>query len=322
MTASSSPRPCPICRCERHTELDLFPVRDLCSVYRRRLGVDVAAEFPPGVSDFRLLQCNQCGLQFFDPACAGSADFYTAMSSGRQEYYSSDRWEFAQARHRIPANAAVLDIGCGDGQFLSQLPHKEKLGLEFTPAAAAKARARGLNVSEHRMEDIASESFDAITVFHVLEHLISPLEFLQETVRVLRPKGLLIISVPNNGAWIGSDLQHAANAPPHHTLRWRGEAFRFLPKILSLDLVQLTSEPLSPGYVGLYRRVQCLKWIERALGRRLPLMRLTPATRIASKLASLWIRLAGSEMPKTASVPDGFSLLAVFQKRGSHAPLK
>jgi 2-polyprenyl-3-methyl-5-hydroxy-6-metoxy-1,4-benzoquinol methylase len=314
MAESSNRIPCPLCRCERHRDLDTFPVRDLCIVYRRKLGVDVSSEFPRGLAEFRLTQCTRCGLQFFDPVCSGSAAFYAALSTTERTYYSPDRWEFAEARRHIPETATVLDVGCGDGHFLLQLSQKNKVGLEFNPTAAETARKRGLQVIEQKMEEIASESFDALTLFHVLEHLTDPVEFLQQALRILRPTGLLVISVPNNDAFIGSDLQHPANAPPHHTLRWRAEAFRFLPKLLPVNLVQLTPEPLHTAYIGIYRRVQCLKWIERTLHVRLGLMRLTPATQVASKLAGLWSRLTGPDMPKMETLPDGFSLFAVFQK--------
>jgi 2-polyprenyl-3-methyl-5-hydroxy-6-metoxy-1,4-benzoquinol methylase len=310
----SKPKPsCPLCSHEQGRDLEVFPVADLCVAYLKQLQVNVASEFPDGLSELRLIQCNQCGLQFFYPLFAGSAAFYASLSTRTETYYADRRWEFTETLHLLPPNAAILDVGCGDGHFLSQLPHKDKMGIELNPQAAAKACARGLNVIQRPLADLASDSFDVVTLFHVAEHLAAPLDVLREAVRVLRAGGLLFISVPNNDAAIGSDLQHAANAPPHHPLRWRAEAFAFVPQLLQVQQVQVTVEPLNAHYAGLFRRVQLFKWIEKVRGQPLPLFRRTFAAFLAIKLANRFAWLMGPRLPQK-TLP-GFSLLAVFRKR-------
>ncbi|MBA3414964.1 MAG: class I SAM-dependent methyltransferase, partial [Chloroflexia bacterium] len=96
----------------------------------------------------------------------------------------------------------VLDIGCGNGDFLRFLKRRgwEVAGTDFSAEAAALARAKGIPV--HR-GDLASaafpdRAFDVVTLWHVVEHLPHPHRELDEVERILRDDGLLVIEVPNS----------------------------------------------------------------------------------------------------------------------------
>jgi SAM-dependent methyltransferase len=116
----------------------------------------------------------------------------------------------------------LLDIGCGTGEFLAQMRRAGWLvkGLEPDVQAAARARSAGVPVVNAALEDseFAPDSFDAITMSHVIEHLHDPLGALRICRRILQPDGLLWIATPNLDAmgrkafgrdWIGLD-------PPRH----------------------------------------------------------------------------------------------------------
>ena len=305
---------CPVCGSRKSQKLDEYPVTDLCAAYRRQLSVDVSKEFPDGLAALMLRQCEICGLQFSDPMVSGSADFYSQLAA-QETYYSETRWEFEIARHWLESSNSVLDVGCGDGFFLSLLPHQNKFGLEFNPRAVAAAQQRGINVKCGDLAGLDSASFDAITIFHVLEHLSEPISLLNQALRVLKPNGLLIISVPNNDAFIGEDIQHPANAPPHHTLRWRASSLGYLPKILPLKLEALQREPLTQPYLFLHRRTRITGFIGRIFRRRLPLMKRNLLTISASKIANVLALLSLKIRPRMAAgSADGFSLLAVYRK--------
>jgi SAM-dependent methyltransferase len=87
-------------------------------------------------------------------------------------------------------------------------------GVDFDPAAAAAAAARGLAVRCGSLERQAfpDATFDAITMSHVVEHLPDPLQTLTECARILKPGGRLILWTPNTAS-LG-----------HHLLKqcWRG----------------------------------------------------------------------------------------------------
>lgn len=310
--ASTAPV-CPLCLRSNAPAFDLFPVRDICTEYRRQLGVSVEPEFPAGAASVALCDCSQCGLQFFEPPVTGSADFYARLSQ-TPTYYSTSRWEFEQSLKWIGARKLV-DVGCGDGYFLSLVPHDNKLGLEFNPAAVARARARGLDVRQSSLATEAPGSVGAITLFQVLEHLSNPRELLADAARALAPQGLLIIAVPNNDAFIGRAIQQPLNAPPHHVLRWNRRALEYLTQLFPLAVEMLEDEPLSPEHVFVYRRTLITEAVRKCLGARLPLMRLTPATVFLRKTAG-FMTMASMKLSRSAPkrFVSGHSVLAVYRR--------
>jgi len=96
---------------------------------------------------------------------------------------------------------SVLDVGCGDGHFLSHLRDlgwKVK-GVEINSYAAQKARKRGLEVYAKNLLDIdfGKETFEVVRLWSVLEHLHQPSATLRKINRILKKDGFLIIQVPN-----------------------------------------------------------------------------------------------------------------------------
>ncbi|MCA8999877.1 MAG: class I SAM-dependent methyltransferase, partial [Planctomycetaceae bacterium] len=103
------------------------------------------------------------------------------------------------------ADARALELGCGTGQFLDSLRSVgwNCEGVELVAAAAEGARRRGFPIHEGTLESAAfpDETFDAAFAWHVLEHLPDVRASLQELYRVLKPGGILAVSLPNVGCW-------------------------------------------------------------------------------------------------------------------------
>jgi O-antigen chain-terminating methyltransferase len=101
--------------------------------------------------------------------------------------------------------APLLDIGCGRGEWLELLRETgvPAAGVDFNRALVAEGQRRGLLITESDvmayLRGLPDESLGALTGFHIIEHL--PLEtllaLLDETVRVVRPGGLVIFETPN-----------------------------------------------------------------------------------------------------------------------------
>lgn len=106
-------------------------------------------------------------------------------------------------RLRAPG-AALLDVGCGGGEFLALARDLgwTVAGLEPDPRAAPRALSRGLPVGQGGLELYAGRSglFDAITLSHVIEHVPDPRGDLAACLRLLRPGGMLFCATPNIGA--------------------------------------------------------------------------------------------------------------------------
>lgn len=97
----------------------------------------------------------------------------------------------------------VLDIGCGSGRFLLALRHSgwDVAGLELNDDTATSARnVHGLMV-ETSLGAFTDNSFDLITITHVLEHIREPRQMLRDCQRLLKPGGVIAVAVPNIESW-------------------------------------------------------------------------------------------------------------------------
>lgn len=99
----------------------------------------------------------------------------------------------------------ILDVGCGDGNFSVLLKEacdaEEAYGVEISEKGVESARNNGVKAFQLDIdeEDFPFEGnrFDAIFAGEVIEHLFDPDHFLDEIHRILKSKGILVLSTPN-----------------------------------------------------------------------------------------------------------------------------
>lgn len=76
--------------------------------------------------------------------------------------------------------------------------------MDVSPEAVKLARQAGFaaeEIGEDFVTDLPAATFDAVCCFEVLEHLLAPEKCLQECLRLLKPDGQIILTVPNAGFW-------------------------------------------------------------------------------------------------------------------------
>ena len=97
-----------------------------------------------------------------------------------------------------PLKGRILDIGAGTGDFLLEAKNQnwDILGIEPNDKAKGIAVGKGIKFGD-TIEKLESNSFDVITMWHVLEHVSDVEHQIAELKRLLKPSGTIIIAVPN-----------------------------------------------------------------------------------------------------------------------------
>jgi len=172
----------------------------------------------------KLSQCNKCGLIYNDKflkkrKSSGNVyvDYYRneiGDEVGRFRFgleYVVKIFRFIRA-FRVVTLAGIgkdiLDIGCGRGWMLFYLKkffgYKRTAATQISRPAWIFAKEKlGLEVYDKDILElkIRNNSFDVVTIWHVLEHVDDPLRYFPLFFRLLRPKGRLMIEVPNFESW-------------------------------------------------------------------------------------------------------------------------
>ncbi len=138
----------------------------------------------------------------------------------------------------------LLDIGCGNGSFLDLAKNAgwEVEGVDPDPVSVDLAIKRGLNVRPGGIEAFADmpESFDVITMSHVIEHVHDPYTTLQWAYHLLKPGGFLWLSTPNIRSfgheyygynWRGLE-------PPRHLVLFNWDAMHHLLEEIGFKPIQ------------------------------------------------------------------------------------
>ena len=96
------------------------------------------------------------------------------------------------------AKGSLLDIGAGTGDFLATAKKDGWQIKGIEPSAKAKSIAKSKDVAfAESLEELPSQSFDVITMWHVLEHVPNLDEYLSELKRLIKPNGTIVVAVPN-----------------------------------------------------------------------------------------------------------------------------
>jgi len=161
-------------------------------------------------SDFNFCRCDSCGYVFDSPrpSFAEISAFYSQAGKYDtwldQEHARDMMWKRRLkmlARHT--PKGRLLDVGTGYGQFLHHARpfFAEVTGTEVSESAVVLAKKKyGLSLLAGPVEalDLPPQSFDVITLFHVLEHVPDPDKLVNVCHALLRAQGILVIAVPND----------------------------------------------------------------------------------------------------------------------------
>ncbi len=177
-------------------------------------GVDF--EYDTAENQFAFVRCGACDHVYLNPRPLSRdlpaiypSNYYAYAESGGGLVAPVRRfWEGGKVRlyRQLVGDGArrILDVGCGNGRFLSILreygpPEWELEGVDFDEAAAKQCEARGFRAYVSRVEDFESEggAFDAIVMLQLIEHVDDPVAICERVFSLLRPGGCFIVETPN-----------------------------------------------------------------------------------------------------------------------------
>lgn len=221
--------------------------------------------------DFTIVQCNDCGFLATSPRPADDqlgkyyeSEDYISHSNTKTSLFSKvyqmvrnkavrDKRRWVEA---FSNKGSILDMGCGTGHFLNECQSKgwEIEGVEVSEVARANAK------SEHNIDPVSSleevegvERFDAITLWHVLEHLPDVEKKLSRFNELLKENGMLFIAVPNHESL---DAKHygvhwAAWDVPIHLWHFSKTSMKRLVEQNGFQLAEIKNMPFDSFYVSL-----------------------------------------------------------------------
>jgi SAM-dependent methyltransferase len=244
--------------------------------------------------EFELQRCRACGLMYLSPRPTPDTiaryypeDYAPFRPPIEDESFALMRWmrrrKLSRRRTLVERYAGrrqgrLLDVGCATGLFLHEMVQSgwAGAGVELTGPAAEFAHSRfGLDVFQGLLADapFAEASFDAVTFWDVLEHSFSPRHELERVAQLLRPGGVLALTVPNWNSFdrglFGRHWQ-GLDSPRHLYVFTRPTLTRLLEQAGFTDLQWLC---FMPGYFTFLPSLQ--RWLNAAApGLAGPVMRL------------------------------------------------
>lgn len=237
-----------------------------------------------GVGEFGQRGCGGCGGYFLSPrpveGCAGRyyPETYAPYQPPAPNWLdrAGERLGLGQYRRRLVerfvAGGRILDAGCGNGEFLARMDTGwERYAIDVRPRVEFGFPVR---YAAGRVDGEMPElpPMDAITLWHVFEHVYHPDRGLARLRDLLAPGGHLFLAVPDPDClerrlfgryWIGWD-------PPRHTATYSRRGMEALLRRNGLRLVDVRADHCTGTMWAMnFDAARGTRWRERAAARAL-----------------------------------------------------
>ncbi len=166
---------------------------------------------------YTYLRCSACGTLVIDPvpdeqtlaqAYPATYHAYLEQPTALARFLKARYWRKKAKRctKLIGCDAAVLDAGCANGDFLlamRELGFADLTGLDFNAEAVDRARGHGFDVIQGDLDAAGLEPsrYDLIVMTNFIEHVTDPVSVLRRCGELLRPGGLILGETPNVASW-------------------------------------------------------------------------------------------------------------------------
>lgn len=221
---------------------------------------------------FEIVECLGCGFSFTNPRPAEKdlGKYYESEEyishSNTSKGMISNLYQFVrkhtiakklQLINREGRKGTLLDIGCGTGNFLNaaNLNGWKTLGIE--PSSSARKQCIDnfkLEVlDESELRNLPINSFDVITMWHVMEHVPHLIERVQKLKELLKLDGVLVVAVPNRNSYDAKYYKEfwAAYDVPRHLSHFRAQDMRALMSNAGFEVKQILPMKFDSYYVSM-----------------------------------------------------------------------
>ncbi|TAH00239.1 MAG: class I SAM-dependent methyltransferase [Sphingobacteriales bacterium] len=233
-----------------------------------------AKDYTVSKETFEIWQCPTCSLRFtqYAPAAASVGAYYqsedyvshTDTKEGliNQLYHGVRKITLQQKCKLIKkqtgsAKGMLLDVGAGTGAFAASMQQAGWLVTGLEPDAATRQRAKDLNniVLEPAplLYSLPAAAYDAITLWHVLEHVHDLKGYLQQFSLLLKPGGVLFIAVPNYTSHDAEVYKQywAAYDVPRHLYHFSPAAVKELVQLYGLEVKKVKPMWFDSFYIAM-----------------------------------------------------------------------
>ena len=198
-----------------------------------------AKDYTVSGKEFEIWECKDCTLRFTQnvPGKENIGAYYesqnyishsdTSKGLVNNLYHKVRKRTLIQKRNLIEnitglKKGNILDVGAGTGAFLNTMKIANWNGIGIEPDKNAREKAKelyGIRLEEsEKFYSLPSHNFDAITLWHVLEHVHDLNEYIEQLKKLLSANGNLFIAVPNytsKDAKIYKEFWAAYDVPRH-----------------------------------------------------------------------------------------------------------
>lgn len=222
--------------------------------------------------NFSIVECSNCGFRYTNPiplltelgSYYESEDYISHSNTSKDlisKIYQRARKIALQNKYNIVSSRVqgknLLDIGSGTGEFLHFSKSNGLIVKGIEPSLAARnsaIRAYNLEIfEEEKLQQWEDESFDIITLWHVLEHVYDLKERIKEIKRLLKKDGKIFIAVPNCAAYDAVYYKDywAAYDVPRHLYHFRKEQMQILWEKIGCTIEEILPMKMDSYYVSL-----------------------------------------------------------------------
>lgn len=155
---------------------------------------------------------------------------------------------------QVPGKLMEIGCGAGDNLVLMRTLGWVVEGVEIDPIACLKARQmHGLTVHEGTLEsrNYPENSFDAITMNHVIEHVFDPVAILKECFRIIKPGGKVVVITPNTDSWGHHEFQENWRGlePPRHIHIFSPKSMKKCAEAAGFESMEVRTTPANADVI-------------------------------------------------------------------------